>query len=73
MNDAWFRRAMGFGYVPITWQGWMVLAAMLGVFLPFALLFLYVAEPAASWGFASVAALAAIAGHVVIICKFERR
>lgn len=72
MKDAWFRRGLGFGYVPINCEGVLVLACMAIVFVPFAVLFVTVAEPKARWAFVSVAALAAIAGHAVILWKFER-
>jgi hypothetical protein len=65
---------MGFGYVPISWQGWAVLAAMLLVAVPSGLLSLTLVQsnPAASWICDALFVFAALIGHATVIWKLER-
>ena len=74
MEEPWFRKFGGFGYVPIKRQGVAVLAAMVGVFIPSGAVFLaYVdRQPLIGWGAAVVSVAAAFAGHAVVIWKLER-
>lgn len=63
---------MGFSYRPISWQGWLVLAAMGAVFFSFGLMFLHLRDPVASWLCGGVAVGAAIVGNGVVLWKVER-
>lgn len=74
MTQPWFRKWMSFAYVPLNWQGWSVVIAMLTTFVPFAALFVMLADssPAASWAFAGLAALSALVGHAIIFHKLDR-
>ena len=74
MNGPWFRKFAGFSYRPIRWQGAVVLAAMVGVFIPCAAAFFaYVdSRPLVGWGAAVIGVSAVFAGHVVVVWKLER-
>lgn len=74
MDSPWFRRSIGFGYIPIKRQGWLVLAATLGVFAPSSFLFVKLgsSHPVASLICDAIAATVGIAGNVVVVWKLER-
>ena len=73
MDRPWFKASMGFGYRPICWQGHATLAAMATAFLLSAGVWFTATEPLAKYLGWSGAALAAIAGHAVVLWKLERR
>lgn len=60
--------------MPISWQGWAVIAAMVTVCVPFGLVFLLYADtyPVLGWGAGVIAVAAAFAGHAVVVWKLER-
>lgn len=74
MDEPWFRRFCGFSYRPIRWQGYALLAAMLGISLPCGMLFLRFAEtkPLLGWSAAIFAMLGVLAGHAVVVWKLEK-
>jgi hypothetical protein len=73
MSEPWFRRYAGFGYRPITWQGRAVITAMLGVFLPAGLAWLYYADTRPTLALAAIALAvsAAVIGHAVVVWKID--
>jgi len=74
MGDAWFRRWMGFGFIPIRWQGWAAVVATVVVFLPCAYLWVnYIDQsPFIAWGGAIVGMLVTAAYHALALWKLER-
>lgn len=75
MEEPWFRRDLMIGYVPIRWQGWAVVLAMVTLFVPFGVMFVLLADsnPVTGWLCGAVAAIVGIIGHAVVVWKLERR
>lgn len=73
MTGPWFRRYAGFSYIPTTWQGWAVIAAMVAVFIPCVALSMSLGEtqPTLAWVIESIGVLAVFVGHVVVFWKMD--
>ena len=74
MDDPWFRKFGGFGYIPIRWEGVGVLVAMAAVSIPCLSISLNYMDrqPILAWGAAIVGVAAAGVGHAVVVWKMER-
>ena len=74
MAEAWFRKWMGFGYVPIRWQGWATLTVAAIIALPSGMLSFTMADnyPVASWICAALFVGAVVVQHSIVLWKLER-
>jgi polyferredoxin len=74
MNEAWFRRFGGFGFIATGWQGWLATALTAATALPLMLVFVRLsdANPVLGW-ICGVSAFAIVGGfHALAFWKMER-
>lgn len=74
MSEPWFRPWARFSYEPTTWQGRVVIAAMVVVTVPLGLVFLIYSEsrPLMAWAAGGVSVVAFFVGHAIVLWKMDR-
>jgi amino acid transporter len=74
MEGPWFRKHPWFLYLPIRREGVAVIAAVIGVAIPFGLVSVFYIDryPIIGWGSGIVSAATVFAGHAVVVWKLER-
>jgi hypothetical protein len=74
MSGPWFRRSWGFGYIPTTWQGVLLLVTMatVGIFAVTISLQYQGTDPAFADLVGYVAVVTVLAGHILVYWKMDR-